>query len=427
MRGEGSVEFLRVSRDILPGEQDRYLEIPVDLPRDTEEIEVEISVAGPSGTVIDLGLRDPRRIRGWSGGSRRRVRLGLGRATPGYEPGPMPEGTWAVLLGTYSVPEPGCCVELRVRRRARGLRWLSGELHAHTNHSDGSDTPDTVAREVAELGLDFIALTDHNTGTAFAAFPVGEKLFAIPGMEWTTLRGHVNLYGVERPLDDFRAATEEDVRTRIAEARGRGALVSLCHPFEDMCKGCDWGWGLADLPIDAVEIWNGFWRPSNQNALEWWQSELAAGRRLVAVGGSDRHTAHPYIRYGTPTNWVLAASRTAKDVLEAIRQGRVSLSVDPQGPLLDLGCGPYRMGDLVARAERSAIRLTAQGLRPGDEVRLVSDRGTERAFRADGEELATEFDPDGRRFWRAEVHRYFEELRCELPAGFSNPIYRSAG
>ena len=38
-----------------------------------------------------------------------------------------------------------------------------GDLHTHTVHSDGALTVDELARFAAESGLDFIAVTDHNT------------------------------------------------------------------------------------------------------------------------------------------------------------------------------------------------------------------------------------------------------------------------
>ncbi len=401
-----------------------YLELPFDCPADAAELQICIEVEGPKATVIDFGVADPQGVRGWSGGARREAVIGLARATPGYRPGALQAGRWAVLLGAYQVTSPACDVTVRVRYLPAAPRWLRGELHVHTTHSDGADAPWQVADAIADLGLDFVALTDHNTATAAQAFPVRPDVFAIQGMEWTTLEGHCNLLGSDRPLRDFRVQSAEEALRGIEEARAHGAFVSVSHPFDDSCKGCAWGWGL-DLPMDAVELWNGPWRPCNQAALAWWQQQLAGGRRLPAIGGSDRHVPHPFVRYGMPTNWVRTDSPTADGVLAALRQGHVALSVAPEGPLLDLRCGSSMQGDVVPAGspEQLEIRSTA---RAGDRLRLFSERGLEQESVLESGELHLNFLRDGRSFWRAELWRWFEEVRYELPAAFSNPIYFAA-
>ncbi len=401
-----------------------YLEVPFECPVGIAELEIAIDVHGPEGTVIDFGVLDPEGVRGWSGGARRETIVGAARATPGYRPGAPQAGRWAVLLGAYRIPAPGCEVVARIRSLPATPHWLRGELHVHTTHSDGADTPWQVADAIAALGLDFVALTDHNNATAARAFPVRPDVFAIPGLEWTTLQGHCNLLGSDRPLRDFRVADSRDALRGIEEAKAHGALVSVSHPFDDSCKGCAWGWGL-DLPIDAVEIWNGPWRPCNQAALAWWQQELAGGRRLAAIGGSDRHAPHPFVRYGMPTNWVHSDMPTPEGVLAALRAGHVSLSVAPEGPLLDLRCGSFMQGDVVPAGGGRSLELAARA-RAGDRLRLYSERGLERETVLESPDLELAFPQDGRRFWRAELWRWFDEVRYELPAAISNPIYFAA-
>ncbi len=52
-----------------------------------------------------------------------------------------------------------------------GMRWLAGDLHAHTVHSDGVLTVPELARFAVERGLDFLAVTDHNTISHHAELP----------------------------------------------------------------------------------------------------------------------------------------------------------------------------------------------------------------------------------------------------------------
>lgn len=78
------------------------------------------------------------------------------------------------------------------------------DLHSHTNCSDGTDTPTELFRRAARLGLDVLALTDHDTAVgwaeaAAAADEVGVEF--VPGIEISTShRGrsvHLLAYGVD--------------------------------------------------------------------------------------------------------------------------------------------------------------------------------------------------------------------------------------
>ncbi len=39
---------------------------------------------------------------------------------------------------------------------------MKGNLHTHTSHSDGALFPDEIVRVYADLGYDFVAITDHD-------------------------------------------------------------------------------------------------------------------------------------------------------------------------------------------------------------------------------------------------------------------------
>ena len=405
-------------------ERDYYLELPFELPERTEELQVGIEVEplGEGQAVVDLGLRDASRIRGWSGGARKSIAVGREKATPGYLAGELGAGTWAVLLGAYRVPQAGCRITVRIRCASETSRWLKGDLHTHTEHSDGTYTLREAGAIMASLGCDFIATTDHNTVSQNTAHPQDTDLVFIPGMELTTTRGHANLLGVPEPVRDFRAPGPDDLRRRLAEAKRSGALVVLNHPH---CEFCPWEWGF-DVERDAVEVWNGPWTERNDRALAWWQSRLAAGERLVAVGGSDVHRPHPYVRHAMPTTWVYACSRTSAGILEGIGKGRVFLSYAPDGPAIDLKIGSCMMGDVYDRGsgEIGEARLNLAGLLQGDTVKVVSEQGEERRYAADKDGAASYSWPVlDRRFYRVEIWRYFPEAGRELIAALSNPVY----
>jgi predicted metal-dependent phosphoesterase TrpH len=69
------------------------------------------------------------------------------------------------------------------------------DLHAHSNASDGTDSPAELVAAAAAAGLDVVALTDHDTtggwAEAFAARPAG--LTIVPGVEFSCV--HTNADG----------------------------------------------------------------------------------------------------------------------------------------------------------------------------------------------------------------------------------------
>jgi hypothetical protein len=244
-------------------------------------------------------------------------------------------------------------------------------------------------------------------------------------MELTTYRGHCNLLGVASPVADFRVSTRDELSTRLSEARQRGAAIGVNHPYKDCAgPGCRWEWGW-DIDHDWVEVWNGLWRQCNAEALCWWQGQLAVGRRIVAVGGSDTHRPNDNRQAGTPTNSVWSPSRSSGAVLEAVREGHLFISYSPQGPSIDLRYGPYMMGDEAQMPFAGDVQLAVHGLSHRDIVKTISERGVEQeiAITDQSQALNLAWPPDSRRFYRVEVWRHFAEAGQTLLAAMSNPIY----
>ena len=61
--------------------------------------------------------------------------------------------------------------------------WLKGNLHTHTDRSDGDSPAETVVRWYRDHGYGFLALTDHDTvtDTAALASAAGPDLVLVPG------------------------------------------------------------------------------------------------------------------------------------------------------------------------------------------------------------------------------------------------------
>ena len=71
------------------------------------------------------------------------------------------------------------------------------DLHTHTYHSDGTDSPRELARRAKEVGLSAIALTDHNTVAGLDEFlraAAEEGIIGIGGIEFSTDYNDVELH-----------------------------------------------------------------------------------------------------------------------------------------------------------------------------------------------------------------------------------------
>ncbi len=397
------------------------MELPFALPDHVADLTVDLKPVWAPPYVVDFGLADPKRIRGWSGGARNRCYIDRFQATPGYLSGPLEKGIWSVLLGLYRLPPDPLIIAVTVTWRQFLPQWVKGDLHVHTLHSDGAWTVDETLTRVAGTGLDFVALTDHNTSSQNLAPHKPSPLTVIPGMEWTTYHGHANIFGAADPIPDWRVANVNDIEEKMASALALGSYVSINHPFDNSQPGISWEWGLDRKTW--VEIWNGPWRPSNQAAVDWWQNQLCEGRHLVAVSGSDTHGPSTLVHHGQPTTWVWVSAPDTVSILSSINDGHVFITQDPHGPEFSMHCGGYIVGDTVSESENRTVEIQVQKVLPRDRIRLISQRGIEMEAMINETTWQLRYLIESQMFIRMEIHRYHQDWEFWLPILISNPIY----
>ncbi|WP_067826009.1 CehA/McbA family metallohydrolase [Actinomadura kijaniata] len=332
--------------------------LPFEVPPGTAALTVRLR---HEGGVLDLGCGGPDGFRGWSGGARSEYTITAGWATPGYLPGELEPGEWHVWLGLHRIPPDGVpyavTVELsgtapappedpplpppeRPPRRdlpaPSGTRWLAGDLHSHTVHSDGKMTVPELAALAVRRGLDYLAVTDHNTVSHHPELPAAGARMGValvPGQEVTTDLGHANVFGDVGWVDFRRPAAEW-----AAHAAARGGVMSINHPLSGDCA-----W-RHPLPGDGrprhAEIWHASWWDRTWGAPLAWAQLWRPG--VVPLGGSDWHAPDQFQRLGEPTTWVLAErSEGDADVMGALRAGRTAVSTGRDAPVL------LRLGDEV--------------------------------------------------------------------------------
>ena len=459
---------------------DEFPLLPFEVPQSVARLHVRYQVSRQlsgdkvgwqEGNIVDIGLFDSRGaefltakgFRGWSGTARQEFTIAADEATPGYLPGPVQPGTWHIALGLYQLAPEGCdyrvvitleeeTEETRIKGDGKagsgeaegGPRWYRGDLHAHTWHSDGSaPLADLVAAARAQ-GLDFLAVTEHNTishlplvlSQVEGLLPAHttSDLLLIPGVEITTYHGHANVWPVDGFVE-FRCWTDEQMAQVREAVRERGALFSVNHPKEG---GPPWEFGDLFEP-DCIEVWGSPWIVSNYQSLAVWDAQLRQGKRFTAVGGSDKHQGPftgelGWYEVGNPCTHVFADALSVDAIIAGLRAGHVFISEGPAGPRLELTAEAdgqrASMGDELCLPAGASLRLRCrvQG-GAGNLLRLVSAQEIrEGIIIGDDFTHKCQATVTGDTYWRAEVIEPPEAPLDEEPAALmvrvlSNPVY----
>jgi hypothetical protein len=449
---------------IAPG-TDGYVLVPFQVPSGVKRLDVSFGYTGRDDhTTLDVGLLDPERFRGWSGGNKHAFSIGVADATPSYLSGPLPAGTWKLVIGVAYLGEghtsnytahvhfvPVSEVDtsgFAASPIASGDRWYRGDLHMHTAHSDGTCTSQSgkvvpcpvfvTVEDGVKQKLDFIAITDHNTISHYDAQrelqPYFDQILLIPGREITTYSGHANVFG---PTDfiDFRSEAKgsPSINSVFRAAQTAGALVSVNHPGDPTganCIGC--GWSVADTDwnlVNGIEAVNGNDPKHYEADIRFWDQQLAKGYRLVAIGGSDTHRPERGT-IGHPTTVVHAQELSVHGILDAIRAGHVCIDLTAShDKVIDVqasdGAAHTVMGETLAAASNDHVALAAHVIgSAGSTLRwlldgeVVSTLPPQPLSHASADESAS-WISDGQRHWiRAEVRTADGTLQL-----LGNPIF----
>ncbi|WCT57681.1 CehA/McbA family metallohydrolase [Paenibacillus kyungheensis] len=178
------------------------------------------------------------------------------------------------------------------------MKWIPSELHTHTLHSDGQHTLDELVQSALHLGIDCIALTDHNTQSGLQdrqRIQHETGIHIIPGMEWTTFYGHMITMGIYKYVD-WRNLGIHDIEKGIDQVHAQGGLVGIAHPFRigsPICTGCYWEYPITNWQkVDYIEVWSTLMpsiKKDSQRAFAWWTSLLNEGHQITATSGRDWH------------------------------------------------------------------------------------------------------------------------------------------
>jgi hypothetical protein len=235
--------------------------------------------------------------------------------------------------------------------------------------------------EASVRGLDYLAITDHHddgrpgdSGAGGGPVPPPWEdpgfgthgVIGIPGYE-NSLSGHAQMLGATKvywlqKTDGSPDKSAAAVQAIADELRADGGVFQANHPTDpphdlrervqhptgglpplvplacDDTSWMDWGYGF-DVTVDSVEVWNfshALQPPipamsGNGDAVRYWECWLQRGDKVAATGGSDSHwlSTSAVQGSGNPTTWVFASDRSLTGILQALKEGRTSVSILP--------------------------------------------------------------------------------------------------
>ncbi len=207
----------------------------------------------------------------------------------------------------------------------------------------------------AQQGLDFINVSDHNTisqHALLAAYQSGfSNLLFLRGSEITTYGGHGNAVGNTTYVDHRIGLNGRTIQNVVDDVVAQGAIFIVNHPMLDIgtaCLGCKWQ-HVDDTPwneVSGIEVITGNFQLGIiafvPQVLTLWDSLIAQGFRIAAIGGSDDH--HAGMNEGTagaeigdPTTNVLADNLSEAAIIDAVKHGRTVVQLrGPTDAFLDM-------------------------------------------------------------------------------------------
>jgi len=193
-------------------------------------------------------------------------------------------------------------------------------LHIHSSYSDGTWSHQKIAEAGINSGVDGIIITDHNIlvhNLDGYYHKNGKKILVMVGEEihnknLEPQKNHLITFGQNKELCEYA----DNTQLLINQVKKNGGLSFLAHPFEKNLPQVNepeitWdNWNVEGF--NGIEIWNhlselknesrswphlifnilfpyGYARGPHPMSLKKWDELLMAGKKIIAVGGSDAH------------------------------------------------------------------------------------------------------------------------------------------
>jgi len=209
------------------------------------------------------------------------------------------------------------------------------DMHIHSVYSpDGTMEVKEIVKIARKIGLDAVAITDHNTVKAHLK---SEKydILIIPGIEVSTAQGHVLVYGVREKIPAGKSIVE------TAEiAHSLGGIVIAAHPYRFWS-----GIGEKNV-VENAEVWDAI-EVKNSRCKKKSNMRAKALAEKLGKGMSAGSDAHYPREIGLC--YVEVNASTAEDILEEIVKGNAKVFGKDRSALRTLNYVKKAVGEWIGR------------------------------------------------------------------------------
>lgn len=352
------------------------------------------------------------------------------------------------------------------RPKAAKYQVFFGEMHGHTNFSDGQPDIDTyfhVARDMAEL--DFCAVTDHDHGGVgkselwkgkWETIRESVKKYNEPGRFTTILAYEKDSYPWYNNLVIYFDSYEGEIRrtsrdgemTRkeLEENLGRRDQILVPHTTSYLEAGCDFEKMPTELMTSLIEVYSRAGTDEyfgNPNPVRiacrggFWQDALKRGARMGCICGSDDHqkmpgmfmyeATHSSLPYPYPgITAVLAEENTLAAIFKALKARRCYGMMGGR-IYIDFRLNGHYMGEEIicdGQEERN-IFFSVYGDKPVKQVTVVKNCENYMCFYGDLREPSCKLEGSFIDYEAVQNTDYYY-LRVELTDGryaWTSPIW----
>ena len=283
-----------------------------------------------------------------------------------------------------------------------GYQLYFGQLHAHTNISDGAGTVEEAFEHAAGVdNLDFLAVTDHSNsfdsegnsqvdlgtdltnvsdewkqGHEAAAAVTGKDFVGLYGFEmtWSDGFGHINTFNTP----GFESRSNSEFGNKSGSTEGyqnyydklvavEDSLSQFNHPGTTFGDFQDFAFydPQVDQRITLIEVGNGEGAIGSSGyfpSYEYYTRALDKGWHVAPTNNQDNHKGN-WGDSNTARSVVLASDLTEEGIYDAIRNYRVYATEDNDLSILyDLNGNA--MGSILSKQD--AVEITAQISDPTD-------------------------------------------------------------
>ena len=294
---------------------------------------------------------------------------------------------------------------LRFDPPAPEFKVFVGEMHGHTNLSDGKPDIDTYFRNIRDIAkLDFTAISDHDHGgvgkpTLWAGSPskwdlIRQKVkeYNEPGKFSTLLAyerdsypfyNNMVIYFRDHDGELIRGARDGELtEAELRDILAREDVLAVPHDTYAFSAGCDFLTLDPALILPMIEIYSRadaaeyMDHPASAQVIAceggYWQDALRRGAKMGVIGGSDDHSGlngqvveakgYPGMYPGVTGVW--AEENTTSAIFDAIRAKRTFAFMmgRPEGEMggrmeIDFRINGHWMGETITRPEHGELTI----------------------------------------------------------------------